>query len=84
MVYGFSGSAPRTLVSPVLLCCTAVQILSSVKLKRIEWQVNSKKLAKSSEQLKSNTLLHRREHQQDPGLEDDLLLVHVADRDVSP
>lgn len=31
MVYGFSGPAPWTLVSSVLLCCTAVHILSSVK-----------------------------------------------------
>ena len=58
MVYGFSGSAPWTLVSPVLLCCTTVQILSSVKWKRIEQEVNSKKLATSKEQKINWNLMH--------------------------
>lgn len=91
MVYGFSGSVPWTLVSPVLLCCTAVQILSSVKWKRIEQDINSKKLATSREQktqLKSNALLHWREDQQDPGLQNGHSVmktqVSVAHRAVSP
>lgn len=59
MVYGFSGPAPWTLVSPVLLCCTVVQILSSVKWKRFEWKVNSTKLLTSREHRNSwNIMLY--------------------------